>query len=521
MGWSYARAQSRITAFSSDAPQIVVERFDREFGARLREVRAKAGRTETVGRPLYNLPNGVAVVADSVHVYVNLVNYDEKRLDQGRETEASHKRALAFLHHHYAALDRVVEDAGAQRVDFHGARLHAVIVEPAGEENAQERIARGLRLALDMIALSDAADRSFLDGAYAARFRVGIDAGPCVALDSGRNDEREPLFVGSAANHAAKLADGSQPGIFLSPRVRGVFGMGFATSTLRTVPPADPAEIAQILRADPATRGVQSILDEATERRVAIWRDDLREHRVKTAVPEDFAFHQHRLPLNTIDYQALMPSNSIRMPVVSIFADIDGYTRYIDDAMSAHAVAEAVRNLHVIRSELNAVVQEDFSGRKVRFVGDCIHGLLADGSGTSVDLGGTVDVAAQCAGGLRSSFDLCRTLLPNIAQLGLAIGFELGETPVSRVGIRGERSVRVASSKATIASEAAQSVSDGDQTRMGDTAWAHASHTLRAFFPNQVADGLTYDDVAFQEPGSSAMAAAPQPVAADRNHADK
>ena len=395
-----------------------------------------------------------------------------------------------------------------------------MVVEPTGDESAQERIARGLRLALDMIALSDTANSVLRDGSYAARFRVGIDAGFCVAVDSGREDEREPLFVGSAANHAAKLADGDQPGIYLSPRIRSLFGMNFAKSTLDVVPRANPEEIAQVLRADPITRGVQSVLDEATERRMITWRDDIREHRARTAAPEDFVFHQHRLPLNTIDYQALMPSNSIRMPVTSIFADIDGYTRYIDDAMRTQAVAEAVRNLHVIRSELNAVVQNDFSGRKVRFIGDCVHGLIADGIGATVNLSSTVDVAAQCAGGLRSSFDLCRALLPNIRQLGLAIGFELGETPVSRVGIRGERSVRVASSKATIASEAAQSVCDGHQTRMGDTAWSHASHTLRSFFPSQVARDLVYDDVAFQDPGSNAASTAPEPVSADRNHGD-
>lgn len=518
MNWSYARAHSRIMGFTNDAPQIVVERFDRDFGSRLREIRARSGRGETTGRPLYNLPEGVAVVVDSVHVYVNLINYDEQRLDQGRETETSHKRALAFLHHHYAALDRVVEDAGAQRVDFHGARLHAVIVEPAGEENAQERVARGLRLALDMIALSNAADRTFRDGSYSARFRVGIDAGQCVAIDSGRGDEREPLFVGAAANHAAKLADGDQAGIFLSPRVRGIFKMGHATTSPRHIPAADVDEIAQVLSADPATRGVQSVLDEATVRRVTMWRDDLREHRAATVAPEDFNFHAHRLPLATIDYQTLMPSNSIRMPSASIFADIDGYTAYIDQAMAGQTVAEAVRNLHVIRSELNAVVQEDFSGRKVRFVGDCIHGLLAKGAGTGVDLRETVDVAAQCAGGLRSSFELCRALLPNISQLGLAIGFELGETPISRVGIRGERAVRVASSKATIASEVAQSLCDGEQTRMGDAAWAEASQALRAFFPAQVAESLTYDDIAFQAPGSSAATEAPEPVPAERNH---
>ena len=518
MSWSYSRARARIQGFAAEAPQMLVENLDRDLAPRLNEIRAGRGISRTTGRPLYNLPEGVAVVADTVQVYVNLVNYDEMRLDAGRETEAAHRRALAFLHLHYAALDRVVEDAGAQRVDFHGARLHAVIAEPAGEENAQERIARGLRLAMDMMALSDAADRSFLGGAYAARFRVGIDAGRCVALDSGRQDEREPLFVGSAANHAAKLADGDEPGIYLSPRVRGVFAMDHAYAALRSVPAASEAEISRILLSDPASRGVRSLLDAATEQRVALWRDDLREHRARTAAPEDFVFHQHRLPLATIDYQALMPSNSIRMPLISIFADIDGYTRYIDNAVATGAVAGAVRNLHVIRSELNAVVQQDFTGRKVRFVGDCVHGLLADGEGNTADASGSVDLAAQCAGGLRSSFDLCRDILPGIGELGLAIGFELGVTPVSRIGIRGERSVRVASSLATIASEAAQAMCDGEQTRIGDNAWDHASYTIRAFFPGRVAEQLTYDDVAFQEPGSSAAASVAEPVSADRNH---
>jgi hypothetical protein len=39
--------------------------------------------------------------------------------------------------------------------------------------------------------------------------------------------------------------------------------------------------------------------------------------------------------------------------------------------------------------------------------------------------------ARRAAGGLRSSFELCQEVLPNIKNLGLAIGIELGETPVT------------------------------------------------------------------------------------------
>ncbi len=519
MSWNYSRAHSRIARFAAEAPQVRVENYDTGFASRIKAMRSEFGRDAPAGNPLYNLPAGVAVVADTVQIYVNLVNYDEQRLDEGRETEASHRRALAFLHLHYAALDRVVEDAGAQRVDFHGARLHAVIAEPAGPDFAAERVARGLRLALDMMALSQRANRTLYDGGLEAKFRVGIDAGACVAIDSGRHDEREPLFIGSAANHAAKLADGSEPGVFVSPGIRAIFGLAGAHVALEQVPAATQNELAQILKADRRLGSTFEELETDAVRRVATWQADIREHRAKTAGPSDFLFHEHRLPLRSIDYQVLMPSNSVRMALVSIFADIDGYTDYIDSAVVSHSVADAVRNLHVIRSELNAVIQDDFDGRKVRFIGDCIHGLIADGEGTNVNERDSVDSAAQCAGALRSSFHLCRDLLSGVGQLGLAIGFELGPTPISRIGIRGERSVRVASSKATIGSEACQSVCDGDETRIGDAAYAQASPTVRAFFPSQVATELVYDDIAFQDPGSRAAAAAPEPVPAERHHA--
>lgn len=517
MPWNYGQARARIAGFVSDSPQVMLEHFDEGFTSRMRDIRARSGREPIDGNPLYDLPPGVAVVADTVQVYINLVNYDEQRLDGGRETEASHARALAFLHLHYAALDRVVEEVGAQRVDYHGARLHAVISEPAGPDSASERVARGLRLALETIALAQEASATLFGGNFEGQFRVGIDAGLCVAIDSGRHDEREPLFVGSAANYAAKLADGEEPGVFVSDKVRALFQLEDVGSQLQSKRKASTDELEKILEADLGFRNEDVLLEEA-RRRASTWNDDIREHRSKTAGSGDFTFHQHRLPLRSINYQALMPSNSIRMPLVSIFADIDGYTDYIDGAVSGNGVAQAVKNLHVIRSELNAVIQDDFSGRKVRFVGDCIHGLLAEGEGQTTDEKASVDVAAQCAGALRSSFDLCRDVLAGIDDLGLAIGFELGTTPVSRIGIRGDRSVRVASSKATITSEACQSDCDGIETKIGERAFAEASSAIKSLFPNQVATDLQYDDVAFQEPTSQAANSAPEPVGAERYH---
>ena len=87
--------------------------------------------------------------------------------------------------------------------------------------------------------------------------------------------------------------------------------------------------------------------------------------------------------------------------------------------------------------------------------------------------------------------------MPEARDLGLAIGFETGWTPVSRIGIRGDRAVRVASSLAIRESEACQRECDGHQTRIGPNAYASANAAVRSLFgPGRTADDLTYDDVA-------------------------
>ena len=49
--------------------------------------------------------------------------------------------------------------------------------------------------------------------------------GRCIAINNGTGLEQEPLFLGGAANHAAKLAEGSEPGIFLSDNARKLLSL--------------------------------------------------------------------------------------------------------------------------------------------------------------------------------------------------------------------------------------------------------------------------------------------------------
>ena len=67
-----------------------------------------------------------------------MLDFAAAMMDRERETETSHRRVLSMLHLNYAACDQVADAFEAQRVDFHGSRMHAVIVSPPGSENAKE-----------------------------------------------------------------------------------------------------------------------------------------------------------------------------------------------------------------------------------------------------------------------------------------------------------------------------------------------------------------------------------------------
>jgi class 3 adenylate cyclase len=512
MSWKETTARDRIRKFRDSLPEVKVERFEDEYlprRMRERSFREALGAKSDDTPPLYNLPAGSAVVVeDAVHIYVRALGFDDVRQENGEETEYGHARSFAYLSLLYGAADRAVEAVGAQRVDFHGARMHAVIAEPAGAANLAERVSRAVALVKDFTDLAREAAGMFASHQqFPLRFRIGMDLGTCVALNSARSDDHEPVFIGSAANHAAKLAAGEDEGVYMSDRVRAALRLPMVGKDYEDVLRISDMDVLRVARS-------YSLYDfSGTAMRLESWDRERRLDPARILEPGSFKFHEHQPPLSTIDYSKLTPSYSIRMPLVSIFADLDAYTAYIDHCMATGCLPQAVRLLHVIRSEFNAVLKGDFGGRKVRFIGDCIHGLIAAGR-NGVDPGATVEVAARCVGGIRQSFNLCQELVEHADRLGLAIGFEYGQAPISRIGLRGPRAVRVASSMTTKASEKLQQDCGGAQTRIGPRAYEHAPAGIRRLFgPGQVAANLIFDDVdASTTPAVAAAAAVAAPA---------
>ena len=504
MSWSATRSEARIRKFLQTVPKniVQVQSFDDRYSQL--KARALASRDGRDPKPLVQIPPSHAIVVDGVHVYVQLTGYHSVLQDAQRQTEARHRRALEFLHTHYSACDLIIREYDAQRVDFHGSRLHAVIVTPPGPANERRRLERALEFAQAIARMVEATGEAVLNGEFKTETRIGIDTGRSIAVNSGRGAEPEPLFLGSPANYAAKLADGNEPGIYLSDRARQALGMLAAGSLFD--------QRRQIYNQRHGVVSAAGTLGSSyiTDARIKSLSADVGRDLEVLFREANFIFHRHTPPLRTIEYERLSPANSIHMPLVSIFADIDGFTKYVDYCLRTNQIPELVSNLHAIRLELAAVLKHDFDGRKVRFIGDCLHGLLAEGTAYETDERETVRRSVICAAAMRSSFDLCRAILPGIANLGIAIGIELGPAPITRLGIRGEFSVRCATSKAVSDSEELQADCEGDQTALGPRAFAAAPLAIQRLFDATTgrARGLDYADASERLSLDSSRAAA-------------
>jgi class 3 adenylate cyclase len=417
---------------------------------------------------LTGLPSTVAYRVDGVHLYADILNLKDMLHVTDVEGETCHKRTLRFLNLHYRAVHRIINRVDSMLVDFHNQRLHSVFAKPYDDEakRVHRAVATG-QLIIDVLAQTgEDADHP------AAEVRVGIDTGKALAVNNGRRGHREPLFLGEPANHAAKRAGGgTATGIYLTNKARKVIGLPEATSEDNT-----PLTAAQIEASQRAAK-----LDVTAEQIVTEWQEDLKNNPIGA-----FEFKGHTPPFATLDIEALSAKNSRRQDAATVYGDLDGFTAYVGKNIGTDAGAKnVVRALHVLRSELDAVLHEDFQGRKVRFIGDCVHGLLVEGTAQTTEAEETISNMTLCAAGMRSSFDLAISHLnangTDATSLGLAVGFEYGPMNVTRLGMKGEL-IRCSVSRGVVAAEKEQARCSGTETAIGQVAYDNGTDAVRAIF---------------------------------------
>jgi len=226
---------------------------------------------------------------------------------------------------------------------------------------------------------------------------------------------------------------------------------------------------------------------------VKTWEEDLEKLPIGA-----FEFSAHTPPFATLDLELLTPKNSRRQDSVSIYADIDGFTSYVDERIDDDEPAkDVVRALHVLRAELDATLHADFAGRKIRFIGDCVHGVLVEGTAATTDAEDSAKNALLCAAALRSSFKLALERLDgagvDVGSMGLAVGCDYGTQAITRLGMKGEM-LRCVVGRAVLRSEEEQRRCDGQQTAMGEALAKAAPAAFRDHFgTSRRRSGFDYD----------------------------
>jgi len=223
---------------------------------------------------------------------------------------------------------------------------------------------------------------------------------------------------------------------------------------------------------------------------VASWNAELKETPLA-----DISFTSITPPLKNLNMESLSPGNSKRRDLVTVFADISGFTDYIRGMSDAGNTAEAIQALHVIRKELRDVLK-DFSGRKIRYIGDAIHGVVCEGTAAETDSEATVSTSLLCCAAMRDAFQIVQEQLPSTASLGLSIGFDLGPVSITRLGVRGSLS-RCGVGRTVLNAERVQSKCSGSETAIGVSARLASSDAVKGLLKAEIPTvGITYNRTA-------------------------
>lgn len=409
MAWDYTRSEERIKKHLDTLGEITIEKL-------VRDADLDGLLSETNCREIYG-----------AHVYVQVTNL-ARLASAGYYAADDYKRLIQGLHIYQREVSRIVERSDifdAERIHFQGAKLHALVFRPIDDGETLATRAVLLQLVMNdfVTAVFNPAFPHYDDFVIAG----GADLGSAIGTRNGMRADRELLFLGAPANHAAKII-GSAGQFRLTARIYEAL----------------PAELQDLC----------AVVDDDTYQLSAVSQADLDALLVEYGVAWDreasaerVAADKRAFPLSGINYSAAevlidLDSLSIhqnkRVLAASLFGDVSGFTKYIDAAETPEEQRAALRVFHAIRREMARVVKDDYNGLRVQYQGDRVQGLFHM---PKDDAAAIVPEAIGAAVGLQSSmaYTLRAALTPDADDLTLAVGIDIGRTLVTKLGTRAHR----------------------------------------------------------------------------------
>jgi class 3 adenylate cyclase len=405
MSWNYQRSMDRIRKHLEDMGEIEVEKLRKE--ADLEQL-----LSETICRDIYG-----------AHVYVQVSNFARLASD-GPYAEDDYKCLIQGVHIYERAVTRIVKGLGGVLVHFQGPKLHALFYRPIDDGEAL-----ATRAALLQLVLKDFV-KTIFNPAFpdCDDFTIagGTDLGNAIGTMDGINGDRELLFVGAPANHAAKIISTANR-LRLTQQVYEALPEDLRAMCFQTVDghyqalPVSSDDLDALLKTHKLTWNRGECARQIEEDKARFPLDDIAYSSAEFLIEVD--------DLSIFDNKCVFGA--------SIFADVSGFTRYIDAATSDEEKQEALRVFHAIRKETARVITGDFNGARIQYQGDRIQGLFHLPQDDEEAISQKV---VEAAVGLQSSMGYTlKACLPEVQDLRLAIGIDMGTTLVSKLGARGQR----------------------------------------------------------------------------------
>ena len=411
MAWNYDRSRERIRAHLDGLGEIEIKKLVRE--ANLDDL-----LTETQCREIYG-----------AHVYVDISNFSRLASEEF-DSDDDYRRLIQAVHLYQREVSRIIEAESAfdsYRVHFQGPRVHALIYRPINDGETQ-----AIRAVLLQLVLKDFV-RTVFNPEFSAleNFTIagGAHVGDVVGTRNGTHGDRELLFLGAPANYAAKI-------ISIGGRLRLTQAIyDLLPNTLQDLCEEVDDELFQ-LESVSSTK-----LDELLDEYDVDWDREASRQRLRD--------DKRQFPLKGIEFSAanvligldaLSIRNNKRVTGASLYADVSGFTAFIDEAETEEDRKLALRAFHAIRRELAQVVRSDFDGLRIQYQGDRVQALFHL---PKDDEEAIATEAVEAAVGLQSSMERslkdCLANIAGVDDLHLAIGVDIGTTLVSKLGSRAHR----------------------------------------------------------------------------------
>lgn len=372
--------------------------------------------------------------AKGVHLYVDVPNFHRAVDDAGNDLQKQRKlvRASSVLRRIQGELMEQDDVGDIQRQTV---RAHGLVFKPYDGDDCPKDGDRAKRAVIHAITQNTYVLDVFNDVFNDVRdfsSAVGLSSGTSYLANVGKSGKRELISLGTCANLAAKIIGGRDT-ITITSEMYGVL-----PECLREVFNKD-AEVScvQTYRAT----GVRwSSHPELAKKLNVVWKPDAWHKRTEE--------HRDALPLSEIeiseatvliDASKLSERNCKRTEAVAFYADLDGFTQYVQEAETDEKVISLIRQFHMIRSEFHSVAETDCDGLVLQHRGDCILGILHLPSGQSSHADRCQD-AIDLAIGIQSSMEhVLNEHLTDRKDIHVAIGLDVGKVIVSRLGKKGER----------------------------------------------------------------------------------